>query len=299
MNKTNELMQIGLRLSNCRQDRNMTQEALAGKLGVTPQAVSKWERGAGLPDISILTDLANLLEVSTDWLLGIREEQMSKAIGTDYESQDMLQEQQPELGNCLRGSLEPLELVFGEELVPAFLGERSYLELIRNLRIQLAREEGILMPVIRLRDDNHAALGKKEFMVLSFHNILYYELLDTVDTGTLEYIIDRLANTIRDKYHEILYPDLLKNIVDNLKIRYPALIENIVPERISYSLLTETVKLVLSKGNSIRYLPKMIEIMECALRRNPAADAQELAEQILRGIQREDNFYVFLHQRSQ
>ena len=54
MSKTNELMQIGLRLSNCRQDRNMTQEELAGRLGITPQAVSKWERGASLPDISML-----------------------------------------------------------------------------------------------------------------------------------------------------------------------------------------------------------------------------------------------------
>ena len=39
--KVNELMQIGLRLSNSRQNRNMTQEELAGRLGITPQAVSK------------------------------------------------------------------------------------------------------------------------------------------------------------------------------------------------------------------------------------------------------------------
>ena len=70
-NKTNELMQIGLRLSNCRQDRNMTQEELAGRLGITPQAVSKWERCISLPDISMLSDLARLLEVSADWLLGL------------------------------------------------------------------------------------------------------------------------------------------------------------------------------------------------------------------------------------
>ncbi len=85
--------------------------------------------------------------------------------------------------------------------------------------------------------------------------------------------------------------------MDNLKVEYPALIEDIVPEKISYGLLTETVKIVLSKGNSILYLPKMIEIMECALRKNPAADAQELAAQIIVKICRNDNFSVFLDQR--
>lgn len=300
MNKTNELMQIGLRLSNCRQDRNMTQEELAGRLGITPQAVSKWERGASLPDISMLADLSALLHVSADWLLGIRGNQTPEEkdkSSADRDMPDFVQEMPPELGNCLRESLEPLELVFGVGLVPAFLGDSPYLELIQNLRIQLAREEGILMPVIRLRDNTHAAMGNMEFMVLSFHNVLYCETLDTVGDGTLEYMIGRLADTVRGKYHEILYPDLMKSIVDNLKVRYPALIEGVVPDKISYGLLTETAKIVLSGGNSIRYLPKIIEFMECALRQNPAADAGYLAEQVLRGICREDNFYVFLHQR--
>ena len=35
----------------------MTQEELAGRIGVTPQALSKWERGQSLPDVSLLTDL--------------------------------------------------------------------------------------------------------------------------------------------------------------------------------------------------------------------------------------------------
>lgn len=297
--KSNTWMQLGLRLSNCRQDRNMTQEELAGRLGITPQAVSKWERGQSLPDISMLSDLATLLNVSADWLLGIRGEQRpeakEKASPGGY-LPDFVQEMPPELGNCLRGSLEQLELVFGEGLVPPFLGDSPYGKLIQDLRIQLARE-GILMPVVRLRDNNHMAMGKMEFMILSFHNVLYSEVLDTADEGTVRYMIDRLADTVRSKYHEILCPDLMKNIVDNLKIRYPALIEDVVPERISYGLLTETVKLVLSRGNSMCYLPKMLEIMECALRKDPATDPHQLAEQVLQGIQREDNFYVFLRQR--
>lgn len=85
--------------------------------------------------------------------------------------------------------------------------------------------------------------------------------------------------------------------MDNLKVEYPALIEDIVPEKISYGLLTETAKIVLSKGNSLCYLPKMIEIMECTLRQSPAASAQELAAQIILEICRNDNFYLILGQR--
>lgn len=297
--KTNELMQIGLRLSNCRQNRNMTQEELAGRLGITPQAVSKWERGVSLPDISMLADLADILEVSTDWLLGLCEEQEPRAKGTepsDVFAPDFVQKIQPEMGRCVRNSLDTLELVFGMELVPAFLGDSPYMELIQNMRIRLA-EYGFWVPIVRLRDNDHMAMGKKEFMILSFHNVLYSEVLDTVNEKTAEYMIGKLEETIRTKYHEILYPDLMKNIVDNLRIRYPALIEDIVPEKISYGLLTETAKIFLSKGNSICYLPRMIEVMECVLRRNPAASAQDLAAQVILEVCRNDNFYLILERR--
>lgn len=158
-NKTNELMQIGLRLGGCRQDRNMTQEELAGRLGITPQAVSKWERCISLPDISMLSDLARLLEVSADWLLGLSEQRGAgagcpdKAAGASAQTGQV----QAEMGSCLRGSLEPLELAFGVGLVPAFMGEASqaeggsFVEQIRHMKVRLARE-GIWTPIVRVRD---------------------------------------------------------------------------------------------------------------------------------------------------
>lgn len=45
------MQNIGIRISQYRQNRNLTQEELAVKIGVTSQAVSKWERGQSLPDI--------------------------------------------------------------------------------------------------------------------------------------------------------------------------------------------------------------------------------------------------------
>lgn len=55
---------IGKFIASKRKEKNMTQKELASKLGVTDRAVSKWERGVGCPDISLLEELSKVLEVS-------------------------------------------------------------------------------------------------------------------------------------------------------------------------------------------------------------------------------------------
>lgn len=60
---------LGNKISQCRKDNNLTQEALAEKLNVSPQAVSKWENDQSVPDINILVALSDLFAVSLDWLL--------------------------------------------------------------------------------------------------------------------------------------------------------------------------------------------------------------------------------------
>lgn len=51
--------------------KNLTQEDIAQYLGITPQSVSKWERGESYPDITFLPALANILETSIDLLIGM------------------------------------------------------------------------------------------------------------------------------------------------------------------------------------------------------------------------------------
>lgn len=60
---------IGNRISKYRKARNLTQEDLAGKLGVSSQAVSKWENDASCPDIQLLPQLCRVLGISSDELL--------------------------------------------------------------------------------------------------------------------------------------------------------------------------------------------------------------------------------------
>lgn len=64
-------MTIGQNIRQLRKDRDMTQEELANAIGVTPQAISKWEKDTGLPDIRQIIPLANVFRVSTDVLLGV------------------------------------------------------------------------------------------------------------------------------------------------------------------------------------------------------------------------------------
>lgn len=65
-------------LKRYRMQKNLTQEDIAQYLRITPQSVSKWERGESYPDITFLPALANILETSIDALIGmdaIRSEQ--------------------------------------------------------------------------------------------------------------------------------------------------------------------------------------------------------------------------------
>lgn len=62
-------MTMGTMISSLRKEHGMTQAELAGKMGVTDKAVSKWERDLSCPDISSLPKLAQELEVSVEELL--------------------------------------------------------------------------------------------------------------------------------------------------------------------------------------------------------------------------------------
>ena len=61
-------MTLGEKIAEKRRVRGMTQEEVAEKLGVTSQAVSKWENKVSLPDITLLPAIADLFETTIDAL---------------------------------------------------------------------------------------------------------------------------------------------------------------------------------------------------------------------------------------
>ena len=68
------MQNIGKRIKDLRKANDLTQEKLADYLGVSYQAVSKWETGVSSPDLSLIRPLTKLLHVSADELLGIEED---------------------------------------------------------------------------------------------------------------------------------------------------------------------------------------------------------------------------------
>jgi transcriptional regulator with XRE-family HTH domain len=61
-------LNLGRRIFEYRKTLGMTQEELSQRLGVTPQAVSKWENEVSCPDIMLLPDLADIFEITIDEL---------------------------------------------------------------------------------------------------------------------------------------------------------------------------------------------------------------------------------------
>ncbi len=59
---------IGTRIREKRKEMGFTQEQLAEKVGVTYQAVSKWETDASYPDVTLMAEVARALDTSVDWL---------------------------------------------------------------------------------------------------------------------------------------------------------------------------------------------------------------------------------------
>ena len=83
-----DAQKMGAFIAQCRKEKQMTQEQLAQRLQVTDKAVSRWERGAGYPDVTLLKPLALALDVSVAELLegerledaGEEEKRMQQAV---------------------------------------------------------------------------------------------------------------------------------------------------------------------------------------------------------------------------
>ncbi len=67
-------MTLGEKIQEQRKLKGLTQDELAEKLGVTAQAVSKWERGTSMPDVALLPEIANIFGITIDSLFSNEKE---------------------------------------------------------------------------------------------------------------------------------------------------------------------------------------------------------------------------------
>ena len=78
------MLKIGDKIKSLRKAQDITQEKLATYLNISYQAVSKWENGTALPDITLIPQIANFFGVSADELLGMKETEETEEL-KEYE----------------------------------------------------------------------------------------------------------------------------------------------------------------------------------------------------------------------
>ena len=100
-------MTIGSRIARKRKEQALSQEALGERLGVSRQAIYKWESDAALPEIEKIVALSRLFGVSVGWLLGVEE---------NGETADTARPDTAE-----RGELTEAQLKMVEEIVARYL----------------------------------------------------------------------------------------------------------------------------------------------------------------------------------
>ena len=83
---------IGKRIMSLRKSRGMTQSQLAEQLGISAQAVSKWENDTSCPDITLLPKLAEIFQITTDALLGVSEPTEATPIQPQHVEEPITQE---------------------------------------------------------------------------------------------------------------------------------------------------------------------------------------------------------------
>lgn len=88
-------MEIGNRIKELRKKKGITQEQLARRLGISFQAVSKWENKIALPDIIMIPILADFFEVSIDELFDYRKEKIREEVDKICQNAILFREKEP------------------------------------------------------------------------------------------------------------------------------------------------------------------------------------------------------------
>lgn len=237
-------------ISKARQNRKMTQEEFASRLGVTAAAVSKWERGIGMPDASLLAGICQILRLDANVLLGTGKSSV-------VENHDSWMNEE------IKGNLfaEPLAIEFGSGLIPLF-EEGLKTDFVNRKRKELAEETGMLLPLLRIRDNYR--LPEREFCILSYGRVLYRTKVEETENNdeTFRRLISRVTEECKENYAAILNKQIVKSMVDTVKEYYPGIADGLVPEKISYLELEKHLRQKLKECGNIRDMIHILEQLE-------------------------------------
>ena len=167
---------IGKRIKSLRLSASMTQEELASRLGVSAQAVSKWESGVNMPDILLLPELSVIFGIRIDDLFDLTDEKRFERIdnmiwNTRHISEEEYKRQERYLLDC-RGKRELADRA-GLLLAQLYIRRSNDL---RALAKPLAREALIRMP--GTKDAHNAIFDAENGAYQDWNCINHRELID-------------------------------------------------------------------------------------------------------------------------
>ncbi|ABX40454.1 FHIPEP family type III secretion protein [Lachnoclostridium phytofermentans] len=244
-----DYQRFAAKLLKQRQQLQLTQEELALRVGVTPQAISKWERGISLPDIELLYQLSKVLSLSMDELLDLPTSLTESDNDKDKE-------------RLFRAILsEPITLKVGCGFVDYLMKENQQgFPKLQQVRINMAKESGYLLPTVRILDD--ITLDNHCFQILFYDKVVYEQ--NNLNPSSSEYpeIFEQLNLTCTAHYEKLLHRQIVKDLIDNLSKLYPVLVDGYIPDKLSYAQIQFVLKSLIEHKKSIRNLCEIIEYLE-------------------------------------
>lgn len=251
-----DLSYMAERISSARKDMGFTQEELSVRLGVSAQAVSKWERALSTPDVELLLALSQILNISVDMLLKADAQPLQKAAESayDFRKHNIMSPQ--------RINDQMIIISFGKEITPLFSDD--YIACFSAMRIEIFSETGVVLPVIRIRDDIKLSGLQITIEILGneIWNKTYTELSDNINISIKDEIISQLKLSAKKILPDFVNRHMTKVIVENIRSNAPFIVEGVIPERISLSRLRSILKELVAGGVSIRNIAKIIEIID-------------------------------------
>lgn len=244
---------FGTRLKTIRQERGYTQKQLAGFLGVTEQAVSKYERGNSYPDIGVLSGIAEVLDCSLDYLF-----QLEPGKRNLPGQENVFRKQ----GISRFLQQDVIVLQFDEKLVPLFMEEaKQNCPHMIEMRQQAALQWGIILPLIRMQDQSNMEPSQFEICINGVP--VYSEIREGTNPEELFYIVGKLKEMVFQNLDQVLNNQCVYYMVESLREENPYVVESIVPEVISYSLLRQVlIHLVKDFGYTAHPLILIIQLLE-------------------------------------
>ena len=169
-------MEIGNQIKALRQRRGITQEEMAQHFGITPQAVSKWERGAATPDIALLPDISAYFGVTIDELFALSDDtKLERIENMIWDVRFLSQEEFAVHEQFLKDCMKKEAIADRAVLLLATLYNKRARE-YRDLAKPLAREALLRNP--GKKDAHNAVFDAEDGPYMDWNTIHHHELID-------------------------------------------------------------------------------------------------------------------------